>query len=84
MNYLSMLRNATPSGIEALGGSPAASRADPRHPWMGRWVESPRGCGLLIWTDGSRAAVSAPQEPAWLVDLADVRVVIPKRGSTRR
>ena len=44
------------------------------HPWRDRLVSAPECEGVLIWTDGYRAAVSPSPNMAWLVDLADVRL----------
>jgi len=42
------------------------------HRWLGREVNSPRGQGRLIWTDGFRAAIAIEPNSCWFVDLAEV------------
>ena len=46
------------------------------HCWLDREVNSPRGQGRLLWTDGFRAGIVRPgeEEVLWLVDLADVEL----------
>ena len=52
------------------------------HPWKGRDVESPKGRGRFLWTDGYRCAV-AGDFAAWLMDLAEVRLVEPTAARSK-
>lgn len=71
-------------GLSVLGENPDRERGKMlSHPWRGRTVDSPRGPGRLIWTDGYRAAVSTNETFCWLVDLAGVRAQLaPMEEST--
>ena len=68
MSYLDMLN----AGKEA---APAEQRGRTlAHPWRGRLVDSPKGRGHLIWTDGYRAAISTKTNMCWFVDLREVNL----------
>jgi hypothetical protein len=70
MTYLDLLKAGN-----SLGPPQAAERGRTlAHPWKGRWVDSPRGRGQLVWTDGCRAAISVEPNSCWLLDLDTVRL----------
>ena len=70
MSYLDLLKESGNSA-DPLLAEPGKTLD---HQWLGKSVDSPRGKGRLIWTDGFRAAVSEEPNLRWLVDLADVRL----------
>ena len=89
MGYLEIAKRKLPplaaDGLSILG--PHADRwrgRTLRHPWRGRMVDSPRGRGRLIWTDGFRAAIGLSPTMTAFVDLGDVRLAPARRTDRGR
>ena len=74
MSYLALLINVRANGVEALGALGPTPGLSLPHPWQGLKVDSPRGLGRLIWTDGFRAVVEPRKNLCWFVDLDEIRL----------